>query len=101
MSLQNAASQLLEVQENQIRLEKRVKEFENTLKSLEKNVWQLHFKKELAEIQNKVDEMEKEYKQKEELNETLKKRELGIIRKQMLKQRQRKMKIKSKTDKTS
>ena len=72
MSVQNAASQLLQAEKRQDELELQIKLFQSALSKLQGDNWTIHFTKQLTTIKEQVSKMEDELKDKQTENKRLK-----------------------------
>eukprot|EP00483_Globobulimina_turgida_P006296 UN06306 len=72
MSVQNAAAQLLQVEQSQIKLEMEIKMFQSALSRLQGDNWQTHFTQQLTTIKEQVAEMSKLLINRQKENKRLK-----------------------------
>eukprot|EP01084_Bolivina_argentea_P039992 73895_1 len=72
MSVQDAATQILQVEQQQIKMEGQIKLYQTALAKLQRNNWQKHFTKQLTSIKGQVGEMEQVYNKAKSQNKTLK-----------------------------
>eukprot|EP01083_Nonionella_stella_P010294 29367_1 len=72
MSVQDAVSQLLQVGQNQEKLESQIKQFQTVLSTLQGENWRTHFTGQLTTIKGQVSAMEKLLKRRKGENEKLK-----------------------------